>query len=151
VTETDRGAGVQVTCPRCGAAGEVSTGRRRSEDFCPGCDYPLFWTPGRITLAGGAPVAESVRRLPGTGGRSGATHRSCPACAEHNRLDAVLCLRCGAPLDPPPPEPTPEPAPVVVLPVGPPPTPPARSVLLVLSVFLLGSCGALLVSAFLAR
>ena len=46
-------------------------------------------------------LSPSVRRLPGTAGRAGQPFRSCPVCAEHNRLDEADCWRCGSPLHTP--------------------------------------------------
>lgn len=105
-----------VSCPGCGRSSWIHTRRRSSEDFCPGCDYPLFWARGRVLRAEGDADGASVRRLPGTAGRTTVATRPCPSCSELNPLGAVTCLRCGSLMDPvvEPPAPEPEPEPVVV-------------------------------------
>lgn len=56
-----------------------------------------------------------LRRLPGAGGRERLAVRNCRMCEELNPADGVVCLRCGAELDPPaPPPPPPEPEAVVL-------------------------------------
>lgn len=108
-----------VTCPECGHVAEVTLNKRDSVDFCPQCDFPLFWTPAQIVLGDGARADESLRRLPGTGGRVTVASVPCPHCSESNSLSAITCVRCGLPMalapePPPPPPPAPAPAPVVV-------------------------------------
>ncbi|MXG88817.1 hypothetical protein [Nocardioides flavescens] len=105
-----------VTCPECGTRSQVALNRRRSQDFCPRCDYPLFWTPSTILTDGDAADQASLRRLPGTAGRVTVASRTCPHCSESNQLTALTCVRCGGLMDPPAPEPVfvaPTPAPVV--------------------------------------
>ena len=44
MTDVDASRGtLQVTCPECGAVAHVQAGARLASDFCPQCDYPLFW------------------------------------------------------------------------------------------------------------
>ncbi len=106
-----------VHCPSCGQAAMVTVNRRDSADFCPGCDFPLFWAQARVLRGDETEsAAESLRRLPGTEGRTTIASLSCPHCAEHNTVTAVTCVRCGLPLHPvapppPAPEPVPEPLP----------------------------------------
>lgn len=105
-----------VTCPECGTRSEVALNRRRSQDFCPRCDYPLFWTPSTIISDSDAADHASLRRLPGTAGRVTVASRTCPHCSESNQLTALTCVRCGGLMDPPQPAPVfvePAPAPVV--------------------------------------
>jgi hypothetical protein len=105
-----------VTCPECGTRSEVALNRRRSQDFCARCDYPLFWTPSTILSDSDAADQASLRRLPGTAGRVTVASRTCPHCAESNALTALTCVRCGGLMDPPEPEPVfvaPAPAPAV--------------------------------------
>ncbi len=105
----------QVTCPECGTVSVVALTRRESTDFCPQCDYPLFWTPSKVVLDSASTSAESLRRLPGTAGRVTVGSLPCPHCAEGNLITAEICVRCGGLMDPP------EPEPVVV--AAPPPAP----------------------------
>lgn len=113
-----------ITCPECGRTATVTVNRRESRDFCRGCDYPLFWTPAAVLREAGLTTAEeSLRRLPGTLGRATLASMPCPHCREPNRLNAVVCVRCGLPMQivtplppmpvyvPPPPLPEPEPEP----------------------------------------
>jgi DNA-directed RNA polymerase subunit RPC12/RpoP len=110
-----------ITCPECGTLGTVSVNRRESSDFCRTCDYPLFWVPSRVILdAGDGSDGRSLRRLPGTVGRSTVASVTCPHCDEPNTVSALVCVRCGKSMHPelaaPPPEivyvPTPAPTPV---------------------------------------
>lgn len=106
-----------VGCPGCGRSSWIHTRRRSSEDFCPDCDYPLFWARARVLRAEGDSDGASVRRLPGTAGRTTVATRPCPSCSELNPLGNVTCLRCGSLMDPVVevlPEPEPEPVPVAV-------------------------------------
>lgn len=106
-----------LTCPECGQQAVVSMNRRLAADFCPRCDYPLFWSPSEVVLdpRGGG---ESLRRLPGAVGRQSVGSAACPHCAERNQIAATVCIRCGGSmrLAPPPPPPmvAPPPIPVVV-------------------------------------
>jgi len=117
---------ITITCPDCGNAAMFETMRRGADEFCPNCDFPLFWAKNDLPTGSlGDLVDATRRRLPGAGGRATIGTRVCPECAELNRLSATHCIRCGADLDPPPPlpPPEPEPEPVVVV-VPPPPMPP---------------------------
>ena len=108
-----------VVCPECGTVAMVSLNRRRSEDFCARCDYPLLWTPTEIVRGEGDGEDLALRRLPGTVGRVAVASAACPHCAEANQLSATTCVRCGGPMQveqtvvapvvvaPPPEEPTP--------------------------------------------
>lgn len=92
--------------------------QRSSEEFCPQCDTPLFWSPNDEVLASLAPGSDKTRRrLPGAGptGLAALGSRACPVCSERNTLKAVYCYRCGAEMvprvvlpPPPPPEIIPE-------------------------------------------
>ena len=110
-----------VTCPECGATQQVQLNRRAASDFCSQCDFPLFWTPSRVERErAAASNGESLRRMPGTVGRSTLASAACPHCAELNVVSAVVCIRCGQPMHPveapppPPPPPAPLPPPPVV-------------------------------------
>jgi hypothetical protein len=108
-----------VTCPECGTTAMITLNRRDAADFCRNCDFPLFWTPSAIQReADGATAAETLRRLPGTGGRATVAAVPCPHCAEPNSVSAVFCTRCGLPMVLP--EPAPIPEPVVYAPPPPP-------------------------------
>ncbi len=117
----DVGTRELVTCPECGATQQVQVSRRDAADFCERCDFPLFWVPQRVTrdrADGGA--TESLRRLPGTVGRTTLASVPCPHCAEPNTVRAVVCVRCELPmrpLAPPPPPPPVQPAPAAPPPV----------------------------------
>jgi Zn ribbon nucleic-acid-binding protein len=119
----DVGTRELVTCPECGATQDVQLNRRDAVDFCRRCDFPLFWAPQRVTRdrdVGGE--AESLRRLPGTVGRTMLASVRCPHCAEPNTVSAVVCVRCGLSMHPvaPPPPPVvtapPPPEPVIIEP-----------------------------------
>jgi hypothetical protein len=110
-----------VTCPECGATQQVQLNRRAASDFCSQCDFPLFWTPSRVERErAAASNGESLRRLPGTVGRSTLASAACPHCAELNLVSAVVCIRCGQSMHPvaapppPPPPPAPLPPPPVI-------------------------------------
>jgi hypothetical protein len=129
VTEIDPGL-AEITCPECGATATVGTGRRTAGDFCPSCDYPLFWARPRAIHGPETRVDDALRRAPGASGAVLPSSLACPECAELNVPSAVRCVRCGALMQPPPPVPEPPPpAPVVVVqpplppePCGHPPT-----------------------------
>ena len=117
-----------ITCPQCGQQTELLMVRRSSDEFCTHCDYPLFWAPSTVpTTSPGVNSGDTLRRLPGAGGRTHVGSKICPDCGELNPMGNVLCLRCNAELDPrpvepepefipppPPPPPEPEPEPVVI-------------------------------------
>ena len=110
-----------VTCPECGEMATVDPGRRKSEDFCRNCDFPLFWARPTVILASGEETGASLRRLPGTVGRAATAALMCPHCGEPNSPVAQTCVRCLLSLHPveaPPPPvyiaPEPEPLPVPV-------------------------------------
>jgi hypothetical protein len=110
-----------ITCPECGSVQTIAVNRRDSEDFCGNCDYPLFWTPSNIQFDRGEMGDQSLRRLPGTVGRAMLASVACPHCSEPNTVRAVVCVRCGLPMNPvaPPPQvylPPPPPPPVYVEP-----------------------------------
>ena len=113
-----------IVCPGCGQVNSLVAIRRSAEEFCPHCDFPLFWAPTAVPMATpGSSSAASLRRLPGAGGRQHLGSKICPACGELNPLIQVYCIRCSADLDPKP-APPPVPAPVVVEEPPPPPPPP---------------------------
>ena len=109
-----------VECPGCGTRSPADPNRRDASEFCPKCDFPLFWARERVVDLTGGPSTDdgAVRRLPGTAGRALLAGLVCPACTEHNVVTAQVCVRCGADLHPAPvvpvqrqPEPVPEPEP----------------------------------------
>ncbi|SDO43358.1 hypothetical protein SAMN04515671_0922 [Nakamurella panacisegetis] len=116
-------AGDLVTCPECGEMATVDAARRKSEDFCRNCDFPLFWARTTVVLASGEETGASLRRLPGTVGRAATAAVMCPHCGEPNSPTAQTCVRCLLsmyPVEAPPPPPVyiaPEPEPMPV-PVG---------------------------------
>lgn len=113
-----------VSCPECGHVSSLVAIRRAAEEFCPHCDYPLFWAPSATAITErGSSNDATLRRLPGAGGRHRVGTKVCPECGELNTITATHCSRCDADLDPkpaplpeptppPPPEPIPEPEPV---------------------------------------
>lgn len=119
---------VVVECPGCGAGVEIEPGRRSAELFCARCDYPLFWvTPPRSAEEDDERSDVVLRRRPGAGGIRLPATIPCPTCRELNLIHELLCVRCGAAMQPEP-EPGPEPEPVVVTVPPPPPAPePERS------------------------
>jgi hypothetical protein len=109
-----------ITCPDCGDIAEFDALRREATEFCPSCDFPLFWArPDGPHLVSLDSVDTSRRRLPGTAGRMTIGNRVCPACGEQNPFGITNCIRCDSLLDPPPPEPVielpPPPPPVVII------------------------------------
>lgn len=109
-----------VTCPECGTVAMITLNKREARDFCRNCDFPLFWTPSAIQReADGSTAAETLRRLPGTGGRATVASVPCPHCAEPNAITAAFCSRCGQSMivvaPPPVPEPVYVPPPPVVV------------------------------------
>ena len=117
----------EITCPDCGMVLTFETVRRAADEFCPHCDYPLFWAPSNAPVAVSTVGSDAtLRRLPGAGGRILVGTRVCPTCGEHNSLAAVVCIRCGSDMDPKEPEPEPEPEPVMLQIPPPPPAPPPR-------------------------
>lgn len=117
-----------IVCPECGHESSFVAIRRSSEEFCPQCDYPLFWAPSAVPMATpGSTNTATLRRLPGAGGRHRVGSKVCPECGELSPLTETHCIRCGADLDPKPlPEPEPEPIRQVVVPPPPPPPEPTR-------------------------
>ncbi|MCV2395220.1 hypothetical protein OEB99_12955 [Actinotalea sp. M2MS4P-6] len=110
-----------IVCPECGTPTVVDLSRRDSDDFCPRCDYPLFWARPRDRSE--APPEDTdgyLRRAPGASGNTLTATMPCPECGELNDPTADVCVRCGADMNPaPPPEPEPLPVPepaVIVLP-----------------------------------
>lgn len=100
-----------IECPGCGRSQELGDTRRTADQFCPQCDYPLFFVPGPAETNGDLDVDEpagldpSLRRRPGLDGLAGDQGLACPACGEPNHDAAQFCSRCGASLHPEP-EPT---------------------------------------------
>jgi hypothetical protein len=122
-----------VACPGCGTVTRLDTIARTADEFCPKCDFPLFWAPAAMAAPGvdGGPLDASLRRLPGTAGRTMVATIVCPTCAEPNPVRNQLCLRCGGvlrPLPEPEPAPLPPPPPPHVQVLPPPPPPPKRVV-----------------------
>lgn len=104
-----------VTCPECGTLGVVTSGGRAAADFCPSCDYPLFWARESATVSV-TTTDEALYRAPGTSGASLASSISCPSCGERNAPVESVCARCSSSLRPAPPAaPAPPPLPVPVV------------------------------------
>jgi len=121
MTDLDRGTApdtLEVTCPECGSVSRVRASERLASDFCPTCDYPLFWARPSASATPDEESDDARWRAPGASGAALASTLACPACAELNTPTAVRCVRCGADMTPPPPPvvvPPPAPAPVVVV------------------------------------
>ena len=118
----------EIVCPECGTRTDLPAIRRSSDEFCPHCDYPLFWVSSAVAVTKpGVNSDSTLRRLPGAGGRQRVGSKVCPDCGELNPVTETNCLRCRAELDPKPPAPVviaPAPAPVVHTAPPPPPPPP---------------------------
>lgn len=112
-----------ITCPECGEISTIDIARRRAEDFCPACDYPLFWARSAVITPSGEETGASLRRLPGTVGRAATAALNCPHCTEPNSPTALVCIRCGGDMHPVAPPPLLEPEPVYVAPPPPAPEP----------------------------
>lgn len=94
-------APVHVECPSCGTSGGVDYARRDAADFCPVCDFPLFWSRDRVPAPDDlGSDGSGLRRLPGTAGRAALASLLCPWCTEPNPPSGELCVRCGEPLRP---------------------------------------------------
>jgi hypothetical protein len=116
-----------IVCPECGQVTTLAAIRKAADEFCPHCDYPLFWAPTAVPLASASMASDAtLRRLPGAGGRMTIGTLVCPACGELNPMVETHCIRCGASLHPEP-EPEPEPIPEPPPPPPPPPEPEPRS------------------------
>ena len=76
----------EVTCPECMTVTTLERIQRHAGEFCPKCDFPLFWArEGILALAAtGASSDEAMRRRPGVGGRRAIGTKVCPTCGEHN-------------------------------------------------------------------
>lgn len=143
---------VALSCPECGAIGSVDPTRRDAADFCPHCDFPLFWAKDRIPIGAPADAGDdSLRRLPGALGRVVIASVPCPHCNELNLPTAAYCVRCGSSMQPVPMPPPPPPAPVRLPAPAPPPPPPAAEKerlwiwwVLLITVFLLAATGLIL-------
>lgn len=118
------GDSLVLACPECGTVSTVHADRRLATDFCPTCDYPLFWArPSSSALADDGSSDDALRRAPGASGNAAPATLACPACAELNvptSVPGARCVRCGSLMDPPPPPPPPPlpepaPAPVVIV------------------------------------
>jgi hypothetical protein len=107
-----------ATCPECGTVCYLRSGTRLASDFCPSCDYPMFWARPSTAAVPSDAGDDALRRAPGASGAAAVATVACPACAELNLPTAHTCVRCGASMTPPPAPPAPplpEPAPVVVV------------------------------------
>ena len=95
----------------------VRSGARLASDFCPQCDYPLFWARPSSAPLTDEETDDARWRAPGASGSALSATLACPVCAELNTPVAVTCVRCGSSMTPPPPvaSPAPPPAPVVVV------------------------------------
>lgn len=101
-----------LVCPGCSVPATVTLSRRDADDFCPRCDYPLFWARREDAVGGpDGDVEAARRRSPGTAGADRLVSVPCPACAELNVPGEEWCQRCGADMTPPPP-PLPVPVPL---------------------------------------
>ncbi|HZB42675.1 MAG TPA: hypothetical protein VE487_17010 [Ilumatobacter sp.] len=109
-----------VVCPKCKTTTELAAIRRNADEFCPRCDYPLFWVSSGIpTTRPGTSSDATLRRLPGVGGRQRVGSKVCPECGDPNPLGETHCTRCKAELEPK----LPEPPPAVVVVAAPAPEP----------------------------
>jgi len=140
------GGAERISCPECGELAEVQPGRRRSEDFCRRCDFPLFWARTAVISPFGEDASASLRRLPGTVGRAATAGIACPHCGEPNSPAALICVRCGGDMHPVVPPPPP---PVVVYQPPPPPPPPVPEKTSWLWLIIIGICLVLIVVAVL--
>jgi len=110
--------GHEVTCPECGTVSLTSPGGRLASDFCPTCDFPLFWARRSPDVVAGADWSpDALRRAPGVAGTLSVATVACPVCRELNLPEARVCARCGADMRPVvvAPAAAPAPQPVVVV------------------------------------
>lgn len=99
-----------LLCPRCGTEHDAAVEGRSADDFCPSCDYPLFFAA--IPAPAPAPAAEAEAPPPPPTAPTTATAttepvpvvvpaalRPCPACTEPNDVATVFCVTCGHAVD----------------------------------------------------
>lgn len=117
----------RLSCPGCAAVVDLPDLNRSSEEFCPACDFPLFWAGAGARPDEEGSLALAVRRRPGTAGHTLVATETCPECQELNKPTAVYCARCGAELHrrPAPVEPLADTEPATATTPYNPPLPPA--------------------------
>ena len=49
-----------ITCPECGEGSMIDPTQRRAEDFCPHCDFPLFWAKSAVVAMAGPALLGQV-------------------------------------------------------------------------------------------
>src|SRR5690606_3399962 len=87
---TTRNALTEVSCRECGTVTAVSVTGRTASDFCPSCDYPLFWAgSGGAAVSEAGSAADALRRAPGTSGSVTSSSLTCPECGEKNPSTGV--------------------------------------------------------------
>lgn len=96
MTVDDRTGQVTLPCPECGTRVTISSGQRSANDFCPTCDFPMFWARASDAPPSLADDGDSTRRSPGVYGARQSARIACGACFEPNAPEALVCLRCGA-------------------------------------------------------
>ena len=70
----------EIVCPECGLVTSLNAIRRAADEFCPHCDFPLFWAPAAAPLvAGSMPNDATLRRLPGRRRTADDRHARVPA------------------------------------------------------------------------
>jgi|SRR5829696_8827352 len=116
-----------VVCPECGLITTLDAIRRRFDEFCSHCDFPLFWAPSAVPVASESRSNDAtLRRLPGAGGLQMIGTRVCPSCGEQNPIGDRICWRCKFDMEPQPVLEEPEPEPPPPPPPAPPPAPPPK-------------------------
>jgi len=92
-----------ITCPDCSMLSDLPVINRTADEFCPKCDFPLFWASAAVGEQGFASDTDAnLRRLPGSSGRRSIGTRACPHCGELNEINANHCVRCEGEMDPAP-------------------------------------------------
>jgi hypothetical protein len=90
----------RLSCPGCAAVVDLPNLNRSSEEFCPSCDFPLFWAGAGARPDEEGSLALAVRRRPGSSGHQLVATETCPECQELNKPSNVYCHRCGAEMHP---------------------------------------------------
>ena len=98
-----------IECPQCHTVHQGDVSGRAAADFCPQCDYPLFFAPESavedgpgdafVPAAEAATATANVATGPPPAVVDDEEQRICTACLAANPLEAVFCGRCGHALD----------------------------------------------------
>ena len=92
-----------ITCPTCGRVAELETIRMAADEFCPTCDFPLFWVSDQPRPSRDDHPVDR-RTVQGDPSEPASTEVTCPRCgiAAHVHTAGVtadgFCKACDFPL-----------------------------------------------------